>query len=57
MMTYYEVEITDNWKTIKAYQVVENGVVTGYVDEKGEPYKPPRIREERVTSEELDDLN
>lgn len=56
-MTYYEVEITDNWKTIKAYQVVENGMVTGYVDEKGEPYKPPRIREERVTSEELDDLN
>jgi len=56
-MMYYEVEITSDGKTVKAYQVVENGMVTGYVDEKGEPYKPPRIREERVTSEELDGLN
>ena len=56
-MMYYEVEITANGKTVKAYQVVENGMVIGYVDENGNPYKPPRIREERVTSEELDDLN
>ncbi len=54
------VEVTTGFKPAPviatAWQVIENNILVGYVDAQGQPYKPPRKREEHVVESELESI-